>query len=77
MDPDALLSTLDDIRGLVHPHHSILTELRARVIPTMTKRRGYGVMPAGADTDFALKQRLCLENMSVIDIVDPGTVDIV
>ena len=70
-----MLTVMQEIRGLLHPRHSILTELRSRIIPTMTKRKGFGVMgPAAgaADTDFALKQRLCLENMSVIDIVDPG-----
>merc|ERR1712029_164999 len=38
----------------------------------MTKRRGFGGMPEHSQADFALKQRLCVENMSVIDIVEPG-----
>ena len=74
MSGDEILSAMQEIRELVHPRHSILTELRSRVIPAMTKRKGYGVMMAGGgdEDDFALKQRLCLENMSVINIIDPG-----
>ena len=69
MTSQEILTAMQHIREVVHPRHSILTELRSRLIPIMTKRKEHNAIQ---DTDFALKQKLCLENMAVIDIVDPG-----
>ena len=60
MDAEALVSLMEEFRKTLHPRHGILTELRSRLIPKLGKG------------DFTLKQRLCLENLAVVDIIDPG-----
>jgi len=62
-----MTDAINDIRGQVHPSYSSLTELRSLVIPLLC-RSGY----SQANDTYLLKRKLCLENMAVIDIVDPG-----
>ena len=67
-DVDSIIAVIDEARTLVHPHHAVLTELRSRIIPVMSKR--YNGQPMTETYD--LKRKLCLENMAVMNIVDPG-----
>ena len=60
MDAEDLVSLMEEFLKTLHPRHGILTELRSRLIAKMGKG------------DFALKQRLCLENLAVVNIIDPG-----
>ncbi len=65
------LQFLGECRKLLHCNHSILTELRVRIIPIMS--RGAGVTIASfPDTTLVLKQQLCRENLAVLNIITPG-----
>jgi len=73
-DVTGITVAIEDIRSHVHPLHSSLTELRSKVIPIMCKVGGgqSEKVKVISNERYLLKRKLCLENMAVMDIVDPG-----
>ena len=71
-DVELLKSLLEEGRRLsLHPNHALLHRMRSWLIPTIC--RGYGKRSCDFPTEtIALKKRLCLESLNVLDVIEPG-----
>ena len=65
------LALLTKCRKSLHTNHSLLTEIRIRIIPIICRGPGKGTWHFPDET-IELKKRLCQENLDVFKIISPG-----
>ena len=70
-DLEGNLNQLKKCRELLHCNHSVLTELRVRLIPIICRGPGKGTQHFPEET-IEHKKKLCQENLSVLKIITPG-----
>ena len=70
-DLEGNLELLEKSREKLHVNHYILTELRSRIIPILTRRPPKQIYDFPLDV-LELKRRLCKENLAVLNIITPG-----
>ena len=58
------LSLLERAGNVLHPNHSLLTEIRWKTIPSFTLEM--------SEEYFGKRKQLCIDNLAVMNIVDPG-----
>ena len=70
-DLEGNLNQLKKCREVLHCNHSVLTELRVRIIPIICRGPGKGAQHFPEET-IEHKKKLCQENLSVLKIITPG-----
>ena len=70
-DLEGNLNHLKKCREFLHCNHSVLTELRVRLIPIICRGPGKGTQQFPEET-IEHKKKLCQENLSVLKIITPG-----
>lgn len=71
-DLESNLSLLQKCREFLHCNHSLLTELRVRVIPIITRQPGMMTLNDYPESVITFKRQLCRENLQVLNIITPG-----
>ena len=70
-DLEANLILLQKCREFLHCNHSLLTELRVRIIPIICRQSGKTTKDF-SDQIIEHKKKLCQENLAVFKVIAPG-----
>ena len=63
---------LDALEKELHPSHQFLIDVRGRLIPNMCSSTSNASLPQSDSTLLSIKERLCRQQLVVMNIIEPG-----